>query len=92
MNHQPARVRLADDVVLQTIQGEALLLKLGDESVFALNDTAAHIAERLAAGERVADVIASLTLEYGQSQADVELDVRALLDTLLGKGLVVADR
>lgn len=81
----------APDVVVQTIDGEALVLKLQDEEVFSLNATAARIAQLIAAGQPLDALIDILCNEYGMSRSDVEREVRGLVQALLSKGLVVAD-
>src|SRR4026207_318252 len=47
------KVSFAPDVIVQTIDGEALILKLHDEEVFSLNATGARIAQLIADGQRL---------------------------------------
>jgi hypothetical protein len=86
------RLVFAPDVIVQTIEGEALLLKLQDEEVFSLNPTAARIAQLIADGLRLDAVVDTLAAEYGLSSAEVEREVGNLIEALLAKGLVVVDR
>ena len=83
------RVLFAPDVVVQVINDEALILKLQDEEVFALNETGARIARLITEGEPLERVIDILTGEYATNRTDVEREVSALVQTLLSKGLVV---
>lgn len=83
------RVYFASDVVVQVIDGEALVLKLQDETVFSLNDTGARIAQLLAAGHGTEEVVRMLCREYGASRDEVEPEVVALVQALRAKGLLV---
>ena len=83
------RFSFQSDVIVQTIEGEALLLKLQDEEVFSLNETAARIAELIGEGRPVGAVIDALTEEYGISRDDVEHEVDDLVQALLSRGLIV---
>jgi hypothetical protein len=84
------RVAFAPDVVLQMIDGEAVLLKLQDEAVFSLNQTGARVAALIAEGQPVEAVIDTLGREYGARPQDLERDVRLLVQTLLSRGLLIA--
>ena len=77
------RVVFAPDVVVQVINDEALILKLQDEEVFALNETAARIARLITEGEPIEAVIDILTGEYATGRTDVAREVRSLVQTLL---------
>ena len=83
------RLYFASDVVLQVINGEALVLKLQDETVFSLNDTGARIAQLIDRGHPIDDVTAMLSREYGVSRREVEVEVTRLVQMLRSKGLVV---
>lgn len=83
------RLFFASDVVLQVIKGEALVLKLQDETVFSLNDTGARIAQLIESGHATDAVVRTLCHEYGASRAEVEPEVAALVQTLRARGLVV---
>ena len=86
----PEAVTLASDVVLRVINGEALLLKLGDEDVFALNDTGTRIVQLIAEGRDLDRVLDALYEEYGVERTELRRAVRDLVDALLARGLVVA--
>ena len=83
------RVTFPKDVVVQVIGGDALVLNLRDETVFSLNATGARIAELIAKGMSLDAVIDTLSLEYGAERREVADDVEALVQALLGKGLVL---
>jgi len=82
-------VTLAPDVVLRVINGEALLLKLGDEDVFALNDTGTRIVQLIAEGLDLNRVIDTLHQEYGVERSELQQAVADLVAALLSRGLVV---
>lgn len=83
------RLVLAPDVVLRVIEGDALLLKLGRESVFSLNATGARAAQLLVDGRTAGELVIELAREYGASPNEVERDVLPLLRDLQARGLVV---
>jgi hypothetical protein len=85
----PEAVSLAPDVVLRVINGEALLLKLGDEDVFALNDTGTRIVQLIAEGRDLNLVLESLHREYGVARTELRRAIAELVDALLARGLVV---
>lgn len=82
-------VRFAPDVVLQIVDGDALLLKLDEESVFALNRIGARVAELVKDEERLDEVIAQLTIEFDADVLEIEQDVRRLIDELAARRLVI---
>jgi hypothetical protein len=77
------------DVVLQIIDGDALLLKLNREDVFSLNATGARIAELIARGLDVSEIVETLSDEYGAAPDEIARDVDGLVDALVARGLVV---
>jgi hypothetical protein len=83
------RLFFASDVVLQVIDGEALVLKLQDETVFSLNDTGARIAQLINGGHAIDEVARILSREYGVPRDAVEPEVTRLVQVLRSKGLVV---
>lgn len=83
------RLFFASDVVLQVIDGEALVLKLQDETVFSLNDTGARIAQLIDSGHPIDEVARILAREYGAPREEVEREVKSLVRVLRNKGLVV---
>lgn len=83
------RYELAADVVLQMADAEALLVKLGDENMFALNATGAEIVQAIAEGAQIDALIATFAELYAVAPVDVERDVQALLAELLERGLLV---
>jgi hypothetical protein len=85
-------VTLAPDVVLRVINGEALLLKLNAEDVFALNDTGTRIVQLMTEGRDLEAVLDALEEEYGVERVELQRAVTDLVDALRARGLVAVSR
>lgn len=85
----PRRFTLAPDVRLQDGSGEAILVKLDHESLFALNETGALIVRRLSEGTDLDAIIDDLARRYDAPPDAVEQDVRALVEALCARALIV---
>lgn len=83
------RYQLPDDVLLQSAQGEVLLVKLNAEDLFALNETGAAIVQRLVEGQDLTSLVDDLVRTYAADRADVARDVDALVQELLARALLV---
>lgn len=92
MTNNQDTFRLAPDVVLQVIDGEALMLKLQDEVVFSLNETGARIAQLISEGQQIGAIVDILSREYGQSRDDIDREVNRLVQALQARNLLVAAR
>ena len=89
MTDHPQNLSFAPDVVVQVINGEALILKLLEEEVFSLNETGARVAQLIGEGRSLDAVIDALTDEYPIAREDIEREVNDLVQALVSKGLVV---
>ena len=83
------RYELSSDAVLQLGDGEALIVKLNAEDMYALNDTGAQIVQRISDGRPVLALIEDLAVEYNVGTEDVARDVHRLIAELVGRGLLV---
>lgn len=83
------RFALAPDVVLQHAGEESLLVNLADENLFALNETAAVIVQKLADGVALDALVDALAREYETPSGAVASDVLALVRELEHRGLLV---
>ena len=83
------KLSFAPDVVVQVINGEALILKLQEEEVFSLNETGARVAQLIDEGCSLDAVIDALTDEYATPREEIERAVDDLVQALVSKGLVV---
>ena len=82
--------RAASDVVLQEAGAKALLVKLGDENMFALNATGTENRPRdCRRALRWTISVARFADTYAVAPVDVERDVRALLGELVERGLLM---
>jgi hypothetical protein len=82
----------APDVVLQVIDDEALILKLQQEVVFALNETGARIAHLIGEGQSIDLVSETLAREYERCVTEIRPEVERLIDVLKSKGVLVVRR
>ena len=85
----PRRYSLALDAVLRPAGGEALLLKLSDETMFSLNPSGARIVQLILEGRHLEAVVDALTAEFRSNRTDVERDVEDLLHALVTRGLLI---
>lgn len=83
-----ALFRLPSDVVVRHTAGEAVMLKLNEETVFALNSTAALVVRYIGERRSVPDIIDLLASDFGQSHRAIGEQVGELLETLRARGLV----
>jgi fumarate hydratase class II len=82
----------APDVVLQVIDDEALILKLQQEVVFALNETGARIAHLIGEGQSIDLVSETLAREYERCVTEIRPEVERLIEVLKSKGVLVVGR
>lgn len=90
MADRAQRLSFAPDVIVQTIDGEALILKLHDEEVFSLNQTGARVARLIADGQPLDAIIDILSAEYGVGRSDVQREVGDLVRALVTRGLLIS--
>ena len=83
------QLSFAPDVVVQVINGEALILKLHDEEVFSLNETGARIAQLIEQRRSLDELIDTLTDEYETASEQIAREVNDLVQALVSKGLVI---
>ena len=82
------RYSLAPDVVFTPTGAEALLLKLDDETMFALNATGARTVQLAIEGLDECVLLQTLAAEYAASPAAIEAETIELLNTLVAGGLL----
>lgn len=84
MRYQPRA-----DVLFQQVDDQAVLLSLGDEVYFGLNETAARIWRRLEESPAtVEELVALLAAAYPDAPStELRADVAELLDALVAGGL-----
>ncbi|MGQ0586940.1 MAG: PqqD family protein [Gammaproteobacteria bacterium] len=87
-----ARLRTADDVLIQTVVGEAVLLDLRSQKYFGLNEVGTRAWQLLQETGDAAAVYERLGREYDVDAAQLERDLDELFDRLLKAGLVEEPR
>ena len=90
MTENDQTVSLAAGVVLQVIDGEALILNLNDEAVFSLNETGARIARLIEEGQPLRVIAETLSREYDISREDAQREVEGLVTVLREQRLVIS--
>jgi hypothetical protein len=86
---QCARFKLAPDVQHRRFHEETVVLDLGRGEYFALDEVGSSVWEGLTAGKSMEEVVASLAAVYDADSARIAADVRALVDELVRRGLIV---
>jgi hypothetical protein len=88
------RYVLAPDAVFKPSGEEALILKLDEETMFALNATGARIVALAVEGKERGAIVRTLAEEYHSSAEEIARGVGGLLDELVAGGLLlpVADK
>jgi Coenzyme PQQ synthesis protein D (PqqD) len=78
----------ADDVVYRELNGEIVLVHLGTDNIYALNETGALFWELLVAGSDRAAIRARLLQEFAVEPAELDVEIDALVAELALAGLV----
>ena len=85
----------SDDVVAREIEGEIIIIPLvagiGDmeDELYTLNESGKAIWKRLDGRATVAGIVADLAEEYDASPAEIEVDVRGLVEELVKRRILV---
>jgi hypothetical protein len=85
-------VRLADGVLFQELQGEAVLLSTRNGQYYGLNELGARIWQGLTAGDSMAQVLSRVMSEYDVAEQRLVGDVSRFLESLEGAGLIKVQR
>jgi hypothetical protein len=79
-----------DDLVVETIDGECLVLDLDRNVYFGLNPVGLSIWEAISSGATLANILDGLTARFPDVPADrLDADLRAFLGQLVGAHLVL---
>jgi hypothetical protein len=78
----------AADVVFRELNGEIVLVHLGTDRIYALNETGARFWELLVTRADLGTIRSRLLAEFEISPADLDREISALLDELHREGLV----
>ena len=77
-----------DDVLFQEVGGEAVLLNLGSESYFGLNEVGTRIWALISEDSLLQRTYDLLCDEYDADPAQLQLDLLTLVDEMAKAGLV----
>jgi len=88
----PKRVIPSPDVLFRELEGEAVMLDLGSERYFGLDEVGARIWQLLDQHHDVETVVAQVLAEYEVGEEQLRRDLADLIENLVDAGLVtVAD-
>ncbi|HLB20343.1 MAG TPA: PqqD family protein [Gaiellaceae bacterium] len=83
--------RPVPDVVYRELEGEMVLVHLGTNRIYSLNETGAKFWERLAAGDERAEIERLLLAEFKVEPAELRQEIDSMLQALAEEGLVAGD-
>lgn len=83
-----SRVRVNENVLIQELQGEAVLLHLDSGIYFGLDPVGTRMWQLIAEHERLADVAGAIAAEFEVSDDQCAMDLLALVGKLENQGLV----
>ena len=86
-----ATVVPSPDVLVQELDGEAVLLNLESERYFGLDDVGTRVWQHLREHRRLARVCEEMQREYDVDEATVREDVLRLVDELIEAGIVTVE-
>lgn len=82
--------RIAPDVLVAKLHGEAVLLDVRSKNYFQLNATAAAIWSALEQGRTATEIMDELSERYEAPREQIEEEAKRLLDAMRERGLIVA--
>ena len=82
------RVVVMPDTLINTVGSEAILLNLGNEQYYGLDETGTNLWQALITNETIQAAYEKLLNEYEVSAEILQKDLRELLEKLLAHGLV----
>lgn len=83
-----AQLRIADDVLIQDLAGEAVLLDLNTEQYFGLDDVGTRMVQLLDTSDSIQAAYEALLVEYAVEPEILREDLDAFVQELENHGLV----
>ncbi len=83
MSSIPEAVEIGDAVIYQQVNDEAVLLEMGSQAYFGLNDVGARMWQLLVEKGDVDAVVAELKGIYSTDESTLRHDIQALIGALL---------
>jgi hypothetical protein len=82
------RVRVADDVLISSLQEESVLLNLDSERYFGLDNVGNRFFSALTTSDSIEAAYQSLASEYDIDRDMLRADLVSLIEDLLAHGLI----
>jgi hypothetical protein len=83
------KIELSRDVLIQEVEGESILLNLGNDQYYGLNIVGARMLQLLIQRPSIQKAFTALQDEYAVDHRELMADLQALIDDLLREGLIV---
>jgi len=84
------RVKIAGDVLVRDLAGEAVLLRLGASTYFGLDAVGTRIWHRLAEHQSTEAIVPLLLQEFDVDEQQLRSDLEVLVTQLLAQRLLIA--
>jgi len=86
------RVRLPDDVLISNLQEESVILNLGSERYFGLDDVGTRVLSVLSTSDSIETAYKVLLDEYDVEAVTLRQDLLSLVEELAANGIVTVER
>jgi len=86
---KPRQVKKAPDVLLQDLNGEAVLLNLANGQYYGMDENSYHMYKTLTSSSSVQAAYETLSQEYEIDPGQLKSDLEKFLAHLLDNGLVI---
>lgn len=87
----PRRVIPSSDVLFRELEGDAVMLDLGSERYYGLDEVGARIWQLLEVHHDVETVVAQMLAEYEVDEEELRSDLAQLINDLAEAGLVTIE-
>jgi Coenzyme PQQ synthesis protein D (PqqD) len=81
-------MRSSPDVIFRALDDGGVLVHMDGNHIYELNETAAHVWQRIAAGDPVEAIVDSLVAAFDVDLATAARETHRVVDTLVREGLV----
>ena len=86
------RYRRHADLRITSLDGEGVVLHLGERRYFTVNDTGLTLLEAARESRTFKELVASLVDEYEVSEPEAEATARTFLDQCLSSNVILEER
>ena len=86
------RYRRHADLRITSLEGEGVVLHLGERRYFSVNETGLTLLEATRESRTFAELVASLVAEYDVSEEDATRTAREFLDQCLESKVILEER